>query len=344
MNTPAMVTAWMLDTVKREYADDIALIVSHNTLNIDRETKAVSYFVPVTDRGRRFARTFIMNGIGVDLWAIEWERLEKFAALEEYNITCLAYGEVLWARSAEDQARFDALRQTQKANLADPVLMRKKALMAYGEAKKICSELFFADSSGIRMGAGYVLDYLAQSVAFTNGRYFRHSLMEQTAELAGMEKVPAGFSELYDRVLREKSVEEQKKLCLQAVKLVQVFLEEQQTAEPAARTPDFQILAGWYAELAYTWLRIRTYAAQGDLTKTYMWGALLQLELNTVCGEFALPAMDLMGQFDPCDLTAFAAHSDRLEQEMRRILLEHDAVIPEYDATETLAETLCHEV
>lgn len=342
MNITETVTAMVLDTVKKDYAGDIALVLSHTTLNIDREAKAVSYFVPVTDRGRSFARTFLYKGVGIDLWAVEWERLEAFAALEEYNITCLADAEILWAASPEAEARFLSLRQTQKANLADPVLMRQKALRAYAEARQICAELVFADAAGVRMGAGYVLDYLAQAIAFTNCRYFRHSQMEQPEELAGMPDVPDGFTALYRRILTG-TAEEQKKLCADAVMLVQAFLENRHPEEEK-NVPDFQILAGWYAELAYTWLRIRTYAAQGALTQTYMWGALLQLELNTVCGEFSLPPMDLMGCFDAGNLPAFAARADALEKEIRAVLTAGGAVIPEYDTPEMLAEALRHEI
>ena len=57
----------------------------------------LNLLVTVTDRGRQFARTFILEGRGYDIWGIDWERLERFAALEEYNITVLADAKVLYA-------------------------------------------------------------------------------------------------------------------------------------------------------------------------------------------------------------------------------------------------------
>ena len=82
----------------------ISVILSHGTLRLDGQPR-MSYFVPITDKGRRFAQTFILGGQGFDVWGIEWERLERFAALEEYNLTCLADAEVLYARTPEDLAR-----------------------------------------------------------------------------------------------------------------------------------------------------------------------------------------------------------------------------------------------
>ena len=61
MNTEKFVTEWVLDTVKEKYTDDIALIISHSTLRISDEQQVMSYFVPITDTGRSFAQTFILE-------------------------------------------------------------------------------------------------------------------------------------------------------------------------------------------------------------------------------------------------------------------------------------------
>lgn len=144
MENSKFVTEWVIETVKEKYADDIALVVSHSTLRIDENEEVISYFVPITERGRTFARTFILDGEGFDIWGIEWERLEKFAALEEYNITCLADGEVLYARMPADKQRFEELKKIQAEHLADEAFMRKCALEAYAQAKSIYYETLFA--------------------------------------------------------------------------------------------------------------------------------------------------------------------------------------------------------
>ena len=168
MNQDIFVTNWVLDTVKRDYAQDIALVVSHTTLRMDETVDTISYFVPITDRGRRFARTFILEGRGWDLWGIEWDRLERFADLEEYNVTVLADAKILWARSEADAARFEALQVRQRENLADPETARKQALIAYATAKELFTQLLFSQGSDSRVFAGYVLDYLARAIAVHN--------------------------------------------------------------------------------------------------------------------------------------------------------------------------------
>lgn len=332
METREFVTKWVLDTVQETYPDDIALVVSHSTLSLEEGGKFVSYFVPITDKGRGFAQTFILNGIGFDIWGIEWERLERFAALEEYNITCLADGEILYSRTKEDADRFYALQKKQRENLSDPVKMRANALEAYGQAKAIYLEMLFAKGGDIKLGAGYVLDYLAQAIAYTNLRYFQHSQTRQLEELASMAQVPEGFAERYSRVIRERDGESQKKLCYELIWMVKEFLDRPEERQRQER--NFQDLADWYGELSYTWLRIRYYCGKQDADRAYMWGIYLQEELNHVCGDFGLEKMDLMDSFDPDALDRLAARGNELENKMRAAIDKGGGIIREYPSTE----------
>lgn len=338
MKYDQFVTDWALKTIKENYADDISLAVSHTTLSLDDSGRKISYYVPRTKRGEELARTFILDGVGYDIWCVPWDRLEQFANLKEYNITCLADAELLYARTEEDRRRFQALRQTLAANLADPALMRSLALEAYAQAKSLYSELLFSQGGDAKMGAGYVLDYLARAVAFTNRTYFKHTQTAQLEELARMPLVPEGFAELYRDIIREKEENLQKEKCYRLICTVQDFLLQNapESAEEAVSCPEhnFQDLADWYAELSYTWLRIRRYTSEGDATKSYMWGIFLQSELNQVCGDFGLRKMDLMSAFDAENLHALAERADCLEQEMRRLITQGGGHIREYAETE----------
>lgn len=332
MKIEQFVTEWVLNTVKEKYADDIALVVSHNTLRINDEQQTMSYFVPITDRGRSFAQTFILEGEGFDIWGIEWERLEQFAELNEYNITCLADGEVLYARTPQDRERFEKLKERQAKKLADPVLQRAHALEAFAQAKQIYFETLFAKGSDAKMGASYVIDYLAQAICFSNGGFFKKAQTEQLDELARLGEIPERFSELYNAIISQKDEKKQKEQCFKLIRIVESYLSRPESNVP--QEYNFQDLADWYGELSYTWLRIRHYSAEGNITKTYMWGSMLQLELNSVCKDFGLPKMDLMDKFDAENLTDFAEHANYLEEEIRKVIVNGGGAIREYKSRE----------
>ena len=246
-----LVTDWVVDTVRNQYPDDIALIISHSTLRIDDTEKAVSYFVPITDRGNKLARTFILEGVGFDIFSISWERLERFADLKEYNITCLADGEILYARNDEYADKFLTLKAQQMKNLKDSRKMRILALEAYAQAKNLYLEMLFAQKSNIRLAAGYVLDYLAQAVAFANHAYFKKAQTEQLEELKNMRKVPDGFSDLYLSIIKENNVSIQKKKCQNLICIVKEFLAEGSKEKPA-QEHNYQDLSDWYIMILKT--------------------------------------------------------------------------------------------
>lgn len=330
------ITKWVIDTVREKYADDIALVVSHTTLRMDPDRPAVSYFVPITRRGEAFARTFILEGIGYDIWGISWERLERFAALEEYNITVLADAGILYARTDGDRERFEALQEIQADNLADRKRSRIHALESYRQAKNIYLEMLFASGSDVRVGAGYVLDYLARAVAFSNHSYFRSSQTDQLRELGDMPDVPEGFAQLYSQVLFEKEEERQKTGCHQLICLIRDYLDRKAPAREDAPPAEqnYQDLADWYGELSYTFLRIRHYAQANDPVRVYMWGIYLQSELNQVCADFGIEKMDLMNAFDRDNLSLTARRSDEAERRIRTAITEGGGVIHKYTCKE----------
>ncbi|MBO5324201.1 MAG: hypothetical protein J6A88_08930 [Oscillospiraceae bacterium] len=333
MKNDILFSNWVLNTVKEKYVDDIALVISHSTLNIDSEENTVSYFVPITDRGRQFAQTFIMDGRGYDIWGIEWERLERFANLDEYNITVLADSRILYSRTPEDAARFESLRHMQLNNLNNPIQARKHALESYATAKNLYTELLFAEGSNIRLYAGYILDYLARAIAFANHSYFHKSQIDQLEELQTMASVPSQFAEMYLEVIRTSNDRHRKELCRELISMVGCFLSQ---ANNRKFERNFQDLADWYAELSYTWLRIRYYGQGNDAIKVHMWGIVLQNELNAVCEDFHLPKMELLSEYDYKDLSRIVARANKLEEQMRNIITNNGGIIRQYQSPEEI--------
>lgn len=337
----SFVTEWVLKTVKEKYAEDIALVVSHSTLRMDESEKCISYFVPATKKGEEFAQTFILSGVGYDIWAVPWERLKGFAELEEYNLTCLADGEVLYARTQQDRERFEQLKRVQGANLTDSRKARECALRSYEQAKSIYLEMLFSSGGDVRMGAGYVLDYLARAIAFSNHSYFKRAQTDQLNELRNMKKVPKGFAGLYSKILFEKEEAVQKKLCFELIDMVRAFLSEEKPKEESggAREQNYQDLADWYGELSYTWLRLRHYAEKNDAVKVYMWGIYLQNELNSVCEDFGIKKIELMRYYDAEALPAFVTRADDAERQIRDSIVKGGGTIHEFaDEKEFLNE------
>ena len=347
IKSDTFVTEWVIRTVQEQYAEDIALVVSHTTLRIDETQPCISYFVPITKKGEHVAQTFLLEGIGYDIWGIPWERLERFSNLEEYNLTCLADATILYARSEADREHFEQLQQKLRTQLADPQAMRIQALKAYEEAKQFYLELLFATGSDAKMGVGYILDQLARAIAFSYHGYFKHSQTNQLAELQeiasrSQKPLPEDFCKRYREILLEKEEAVQKKGCYELLCLVQHFLSDQALSSRQAAPPEqnYQDLADWYGELSYTWLRIRHYTQAKDSMRTYMWGSYLQGELNQICRDFGLAKIELMDTYDAQDLSLLARRAEETEKLIRKVITNGGGQIREY-ATE---EEFFHEI
>jgi len=330
MNTNKFVTKWVIDTVKEKYPDDIALVVSHSTLNLNEDEEVISYFVPITERGNNFAQTFILEGRGYDIWGISWERLENFAMLKEYNITVLADSKIIYSRTPEDAKRFETLKEKQLENIKDEEKSHICALESYAVAKYLFQELIFAEKSSIRLLAGYILDYLSRAIAFENRTYFKHSQISQLEELKDMEKIPDSFCEDYLNVIKTDNDNERILICRKLITEVSNLLER----KSKITEKNFQDLSSWYAELSYTWLRLRHYAEKNDPIKVHMWAILLQNELDEVCSDFGIQKMELLSYFKFDDLSSFIKKANELEIEIRNIITKNGAVIHEYKTAE----------
>ena len=68
-NTKNKLTEWVINKIKSEYSDDVALLVAveGSSVNGDGHGEPFDYFVPATERGNELAQTFIIGGVGNDL-------------------------------------------------------------------------------------------------------------------------------------------------------------------------------------------------------------------------------------------------------------------------------------
>lgn len=328
-------TQWVIEKIKREYPDDVSLLISCNALRMpeDKGHLLFDYYVPETERGYELARTFIVAGKGYDLYPRSWERIAQMAAYNDCN-SCLFRAEIIYARSEQDRQRFEAFRQKFLDNLKDPGFTYHKALEKLQAAMEIYQTLMFEKSlSRIRMAAGFIADYLSMAVACINGRYFKASQLNQTEELKEMPALPEGFLKNYEKLYLEDDPCAIRDLAHSMIASVRHFLMERRPASPQPEA-DFRELASWYQELIYTWRRIDLAAAERDYKRAFVWGCYLQQELDTVCTEFGLPKMELMDTYDAGELRPLQQRAHLLEQEICRAIESHGAALDQWESAE----------
>ena len=330
-------TDWAVKKIVSEYRDDVCLLLEHKTLKLekDMDAAAFSFYIPATNRANGLARTFIVDGIGYDLFPMSWERIERMADVKEYNTTCLADAKIIWAKSEEDKQRFISLQARLQANLQNPQYMLERAKKWFDTVKEIYQDTLFEEKLyKVRENAGYICDLLAVAVAFVNQRYFTHGQTNQLQELSGMKKIPANFTKLYREIIAEVSPDTQKRLCHELIKNTKVFLDEREKPAAKPSVPDFSELASWYQELCYTWRRVYHWCDMNDPINAYIWCCNLQNEVDEWGVKFGIADIDIFSSYKANDLVGFRERAEFIEQKFRETIKSNGVELDEYTTVE----------
>lgn len=331
-----ILTKWAIDKIKTDYADDVALLIGHNTLKLekDRGESDLSYFVPVDKIPYGFAKTFIIDGVGCDLFSRTWDQLKGLANLSGYNISCLGDVNILYYRSEEDKNRFLDLQQDLKKNLENREYMHKKAVEKMHSAIALFQEMLFENNlSTVRVNAGYIADFLSIAVAYENQTYFKHGQIDQINVLESIESVPKDFIELYKSIVRQQTKEGLVEVCREIISVTKEFL-KLASHEKHSVNENFVELAEWYHELSYTFRRIYNYCDENDTVNSFMWGCMMQSELNIVSEDFGLPMFDLLEAFYADDMTEYYNRAKDIEEQIVSIIKDKGIELDTYSNVE----------
>lgn len=343
-------TKWVINKIEKEYKDDIALLIGikgHST-NDDGHGECFDFFVPATERGNELTETFIIDGIGHDLYPRSWERLENSVNLDDMALL-LDQATILYARSEDEVKRFEDCRNRMWKNLNNDSFVYAKALEYMDKALEIYRTIIFEDKLyRVRSEADCIHECLSKAVAFMNHTYTESPVYSENQAYNGQEEnrlyycpemkiVPDGFFANARKLLEAKNADSLKETIFALLKTTRAFILERKpvksAAQPAANI-NFQALADWYQELSLTWRRIRYFCENNMVEKAYVDACYLQEELLYVAQEYKIDELNLLDSFDKDNLSLLADRSNQLEKIIQGILGEHGIKINSYASVE----------
>jgi len=334
-NTENRLTEWVINKIKNEYPDDIALLVAVEgaSCNCDGHGEAFDYFVPLTERGFELAKTFIIGGVGNDLYPRSWERTERTANLEDIATLCLGNAKILYSRSNDNTERFEAIRQQLFDNLANPEFTYKKALENLDVAMDLYRTMMFEERLyKVRGLAGFIHYYLAISVACLNGVYIDDWREGIIPVISKWKELPERFVEYYQAIMAAAATGELRSLAHLLIASTRQFIARYKSENAdKPKTSDFSWLAEWYQELRTTWNRLYYYCTAKNADAAFGEACNLQNELGIISEEFGLGEMDLLGCFDPLDLELMSQRAAELEKAVIAAIESKGITIKRYD-------------
>ena len=337
-NTTNQLTEWIINKIKTKYPDDVALLVAVEgiSINEDGHGEAFDYFVPATERGNDLAQTFIIDGIGNDLYPRSWERMERTATLEDLTTPCLGSAKILYARSNEDIKRFESIRQKLFDNLNNPIFTYRKALETLDIAMNFYKTLMFEERLyRVRGLAGYIHYYLTVSIACLNKTYRKDWHNGTIQEISKWKDLPERFIEYYQAILSASTVSELKNLSHLLIASTRKFISQYKPQDSnISQAPDYFRLAEWYQELRTWWNRLYYFCSKKNNDATFHEACQLQNELDIIGSEFNFEDMDLLGCFDSQNLEALSHRASELEKVIILALEHNDVKIKNYNSFE----------
>jgi len=336
--TTQLLMEWAINKIKTDYPDDVALLVAVEgaSVNEDGHGEPFDYFVPATERGNELAQTFIINGVGSDLYPRSWERTERTAALEDPATLCLGDAKILYARSKEDEERFEAIRQTLFHNLADPAFTYRKALENMDVAMDLYRTMLFEERVWrVRCLAGYICRYAATAVACLNGTYWQAWHDGLTDAIKHWKNLPDRFAEHYKAILNAPAKEALRHAAHELISSARQFVAGYKPADTQPLpNSDYQWLKDWYQELRTTLNRLYYFCGIGACDPAFIDACSFQYEASIIAEEFGLGEMDVLGCFDAKDLTRLAGRAAELEKGIVDVIESKGVTIRRFDTVE----------
>ena len=338
-----MIVDWAVKKIEKEYKGEVALLLTYGSYENGTSNPLSDvdfYFIPKIEHAYKLSKTFIVEGIGFDLFPMSWGRVAGLAEINECLTPCLANVKVLYCDSEEDKMKFEALQNKFSENLNNKDFMLDKAI------KKIemCMEsykdmLFEEDICELRTLAGEIIMFLSDAVAYANQTYFKGGLKRQLEDLKNINSSPRDFVLLYESVIKANSEKEIKEYSYNIIKNTRNFLNSKsEKSKQAEKKVNYKELAEMYQEIISTWNKIYVCCDSGNDYLAYISGTCLQGTLNMASKEYGFNKYDLMGAYNAKNLGQFRNRAKQIQKEFVKMIEDNGVEIEEYDTVEHFIE------
>lgn len=329
---------WIKNTVEREFPEDISLVCIYGSwLNgtMNARSDVDCYFVPRTQRGNALARTFVLEGVGYDIFPMSWERLAEIAALESPMQPLVGDVMILYSGSPEEEGKLRQLQATMERNLRDREYTAKIVKARCTLAATWLAELApDADATQNWKIAGQVIAVLATALAIDQGDYFHFGGKRVYETLR--ERFPQWVAEGYLGVVEAESSRE-------AVTAAGVFLEQvcryvgavpEVSCQAVPKTVpegevDAPLLAAIYQEICSTFGKIYTCCEEGNTPLAFASAVVMQQELEDMA-EFGCPRYSLLEGYHFRRLEDLAKTAARVEEGLVSFIRQQGGTIVSY--------------
>lgn len=336
----SQIVSILVEKIKADYAGDVAIMSVYGSFvrNATHEKSDIDfYFIPKTEKGFSLARTFIVDGIGFDFWALSWERAENIANRKSGFASLIADAEVVWHATQEDLARFLALQERVKNPAPDHASRINERLIEvehqYFEIYALEGNFSLQKQKAVRL-----LGDIIEILGLMNHTYIHRGWGSSLEEAGALEKLPREFKETSEQLLFAREAQD----LLPA--LFRLIAATRQLANsPVSYTTDYKnAFANFYEEAKSLYNKLYWACDTGDAATAIMGGVAIQEEIVNIMGFSAYQQSfsDIVSPFDASNLSDYKSFVQEHKLQFLDFLRKNEIPITEYASLDEFVKDL----
>jgi hypothetical protein len=195
---------------REAYGEDVAIIVyygSYATSSASQYSDLDMYYIPDDGKAESLYRTFVIEDLPFEFWPVSWGFAQRVASAKHHwsvAPSLIANGRILYSRSAEDLARFNALK-AQIAELQKPenkALLVLQALETYKTVAFQLDKLRLArtrhDRLGTRWAGCNLVEAVLDCLALVNQTFFTRNWASHPEQVLSLTIRPEHLKDLIE--------------------------------------------------------------------------------------------------------------------------------------------------
>ncbi len=308
----------LVDLVRRQAADDVALIVyygSHATGTAGPRSDLDLYYIPDDGKGEALYRSIIFQECPFEFWGISWEFAGRIASgRHRWAVapSIIANAKILHARSPEDEARFATLQAT-IARLQQPESRPEMIRLAQEVFDSVAAPLYrimtaavSQDRASAQWAVVQVIDAVLDCLALMNQTFLVKNWASDLSQIERLAIRPAHLGERIQALLLESNLAKVRDQAERLAAETRTLLLTETRACPIPGGPD--TFVGYYPAIKEYVNKILSACERRDWVNASVVAAQMQRELAVMLAS----TEDRLSCSDTCLLGEFRAASDRL--------------------------------
>jgi len=203
----------LMDNAVKNYGQEVDIIAcsgSYARGEARDDSDLDIFYIPADGKNPPIGRTFLLDGLLFDFWAIDWNTMEGFASGRirgwAFAPALVHHAKILYARSDDEAARLEGLKK-QILDLQKPKArpqMIRRALGNFNSIVAHVANLRLAVDDGnltdIRYAGWKVVQSTWECLALANQVFFDRGLAKGLSESAKFRDKPAGLDHLIQTI------------------------------------------------------------------------------------------------------------------------------------------------